>query len=104
MNAQKLLRALSLPNAKRLTTKMPTAKNAASQYSEVFALRNQASPLTPKITIVGTMTRLETMLDVSRVVHSTQYSRPSPVRTTPAASKNDVASAGTRTPIAKKTT
>ena len=58
MNVQKLIGALSLPKARRLTSAVPIANTPASQYAQVLAPRNQESPLTPKITMVGTMVNL----------------------------------------------
>src|ERR1700746_1671742 len=72
MNAGMPPAALLGLNTRRLTTTIPTARVAASIYRVGLTLRNEEIPFSPKVTIVGTMTRLAIMLEVSRAAHNAQ--------------------------------
>src|SRR5439155_24221481 len=72
LNAGLLPAPFSALNTNKLTVTIPTASTPASKYRAGFTLRNQEIPFTPRITMVGTMTRLEIMLVVRRAVHNVQ--------------------------------
>src|SRR6266404_1699206 len=104
MNAGIMPGAFSAPNTKTLTTTIPTPSAAASKYAEVFVLRTWDIWVAPKITRGGTMVRFATMLEVSRIVHTIQKLRASPVKIVLPASRKDVTKVARPTPKARKMT
>src|SRR5215831_1565904 len=90
------------PKTKKVATAVPRTKNPASQERANVAPLIQRLPLDAHSTITGTIVSSANAFVQKRSALIDRYPRPQLVRTTPAASRNEVAKGTTRTPNTMK--
>src|SRR6266576_5320431 len=92
----------SKPKTKKVASTVLIPSNAASQQRLRVACFFQKTTFEAQSTITGTIVSSANALVQNRPAPSNRYPRPQPVRTTPAASRNEVAKGATSTPNSTK--
>jgi hypothetical protein len=90
------------PKIRKATSTMLRTKNPASQKRLKVAFLIQDIPFDAQSTMTGTMVSSANAFVQKRSALMDRYPRPQPVRTTPAASRNEVAKGAMRTPNSTK--